>query len=212
MGVGPQYDLGGTKVLPEKLLESCQTNQSFFLSKLRCPPKKRKKRSLLKFSRFFCTNCGDLQKNKNKKKRSSITLRWFFCPALGIFNRQTCPNDMKLPKILTQYCPKNMKSPEISKQNRPKNMKLPWTPYTNPGGRCPPTSYAYGHDNLSPYFLRVASTILAPALCHFIDNAFRLGIFPQSCKTAKVVPLFKSGNTQTFTNYRPISIDRHLVC
>ena len=29
-----------------------------------------------------------------------------------------------------------------------------------------------GHDNLLPYFLRVASTILAPALCYFIDNAF----------------------------------------
>ena len=105
-----------------------------------------------------------------------------------------------------------MKSPEISKQNRPKYMKLPKllpelrTPYTNQGGRCPLISYAYGHDNLSPYSLRVASTILAPALCHFIDNAFRLGIFPQSCKTAKIVPLFKSGNTQTFTNYRPISI------
>ena len=63
-----------------------------------------------------------------------------------------------------------------------------------------------GHDNLLPYFLKVASTILAPALCYFIDNAFRLGIFPQSCKTAKIVPLFKSGNTQSFTNYRPISI------
>ena len=49
-----------------------------------------------------------------------------------------------------------------------------------------------GHDNLSPYFLRVASTILDPALCDFVDNAFRLGIFPQSCKTSKLVPRFKS--------------------
>ena len=63
-----------------------------------------------------------------------------------------------------------------------------------------------GHDNLSPYLPRVASTILAPALCCFIDNAFRLDIFPQSCKTDKIVPVFKSGNTQSFTNYRPISI------
>ena len=47
-----------------------------------------------------------------------------------------------------------------------------------------------GHDNLSPYFLKVASTILAPALCYFIDNAFRLGIFPQSCKTAKIVVMY----------------------
>ena len=63
-----------------------------------------------------------------------------------------------------------------------------------------------GHDNLSPYFRSVASTILAPALCYFIDNAFQSGIFPQSCITAKIVPLFKSGDTQSFTNYWPISI------
>ena len=63
-----------------------------------------------------------------------------------------------------------------------------------------------GHDNLSPYFLRVASTILAPAMCYFIDNTFRLGIFPQSCKTAKIVPLFKSGDSQSFTHYQSISI------
>ena len=63
-----------------------------------------------------------------------------------------------------------------------------------------------GHDNFSLYFHRVASTILSPALSYFIDNAFPLGIFPKSCKTATIVPLFKSGNTQNFTNYRPISI------
>ena len=26
-----------------------------------------------------------------------------------------------------------------------------------------------GHDNISPYFLRGASNILAPALCYFIE-------------------------------------------
>ena len=63
-----------------------------------------------------------------------------------------------------------------------------------------------GHDNISPYFLQVASNILAPALCYFIENAFHLGIFPKSCKIAKITPLFKSGNSNNLTNYRPISI------
>ena len=57
------------------------------------------------------------------------------------------------------------------------------------------------HDNLSPYFLRVASTIAA--LSCFIDNAFRLGIFSQSCEN---VPLLKLGDTQNFTINRPIAI------
>ena len=37
-----------------------------------------------------------------------------------------------------------------------------------------------GHDNLSPYFLKVASTFSAPAWCYFIDNTFRIGIFLRS--------------------------------
>ena len=61
-----------------------------------------------------------------------------------------------------------------------------------------------GHDNIPPYFLKVASNVIA--LCYFFDNAFLLGIFPQSCKIAKVVPLFKLGSTENLSNYRPISI------
>ena len=63
-----------------------------------------------------------------------------------------------------------------------------------------------GHDNISPFYLRVASTIIAPILCYFIDYAFTLGIFPQSCKIAKIIPIFKSGKRDNLTNYRPISI------
>ena len=63
-----------------------------------------------------------------------------------------------------------------------------------------------GHDNIPPHFLKVASNIIAPALCYFFDNAFLLGIFAQSCKIAKVVPLCKSGSTENLSNYQPISI------
>jgi len=63
-----------------------------------------------------------------------------------------------------------------------------------------------GHDNISPYYLRIASIILSPVLCYFIDNAFRLGVFPRSCKIAKITSLYKSEKTELFTNYRLISI------
>ena len=63
-----------------------------------------------------------------------------------------------------------------------------------------------GHDNIPPYFLKAVSSIIAPALCYFFDNAFLFGIFPQSCRIAKVVPLFKSGSSENLSNYRPISI------
>lgn len=63
-----------------------------------------------------------------------------------------------------------------------------------------------GHDNIPPYFLRIASFIIAPVLCYYINNAFQYGIFPSTCKIAKVVPIFKSGKKDQVTNYRPISI------
>jgi len=66
-----------------------------------------------------------------------------------------------------------------------------------------------GPDNIEPYFLRMAGSILASIVCNFIDNAFRLGIFPKNCKMAKIVPLYKSGNTENLTNYKPIFI---LIC
>ena len=56
------------------------------------------------------------------------------------------------------------------------------------------------------FFLQVASSILAPVLCYFIDNAFQFGIFPQTCKIAKIIPISKAGKTNSLTNYCFISI------
>ena len=67
---------------------------------------------------------------------------------------------------------------------------------------------SHGHDDTSipPFLLQVASSILAPVLCYFIDNAFQFGIFPQSFKIAKIIPIYKAGITNSLTNYRPTSI------
>ena len=60
-----------------------------------------------------------------------------------------------------------------------------------------------GHDNISSYYLRIALDILAPVLCYFIDNAFRLKVFQQSCKKAKIITAFKTGkpNAIIFQTY-----------
>ena len=57
-----------------------------------------------------------------------------------------------------------------------------------------------GYDKIS-YFLHLGSDILAPVLCYFIDSALRLGIFPQSCKKAKIIPLIKTGKPNNLINY-----------
>ena len=58
------------------------------------------------------------------------------------------------------------------------------------------SSKAVGHDNIAPYFLRVASNISALALCYFFDNAIQFGVFPRNCKIAKINPLFKVGKKE----------------
>ena len=41
---------------------------------------------------------------------------------------------------------------------------------------------------------------------HIFNISFSSGIFPSEMKTAKVIPLYKSGNRSDFPNYRPISL------
>ena len=39
-----------------------------------------------------------------------------------------------------------------------------------------------------------------------INQMLTNGIFPEKLKLAKVIPVFKSGDDQLFSNYRPISL------
>ena len=47
---------------------------------------------------------------------------------------------------------------------------------------------------------------MSPILSQFLNKSMNFGIFPNSLKTARVIPLFKSGATTNLTNYRPISV------
>ena len=47
---------------------------------------------------------------------------------------------------------------------------------------------------------------IAKPLEHIFNLSFNTGTFPDLMKVAKVKPLFKSGKTNTFTNYRPVSL------
>lgn len=43
-------------------------------------------------------------------------------------------------------------------------------------------------------------------LTHICNQSFQTGIFPSKMKTAKVIPIYKSGDRHLFSNYRPISL------
>ena len=47
---------------------------------------------------------------------------------------------------------------------------------------------------------------VATPLAHIVNLSLSHRIFPNDMKLAKIVPIFKNGNTKLFNNYRPISI------
>ena len=63
-----------------------------------------------------------------------------------------------------------------------------------------------GYDNIPVYFIRSVAEILAYPLSILVNHSFELGYFPNCLKTAKIIPLYKSGDKSLPTNYRPISI------
>ena len=52
---------------------------------------------------------------------------------------------------------------------------------------------------------QIINQIVRPFV-HICNVSFQTGVFPDKMKIAKVVPLFKSGEKNVFTNYRPISL------
>ncbi len=62
------------------------------------------------------------------------------------------------------------------------------------------------HDQISNKLLRTIKNEIAKPLTYIINQSLASGIFPDRLKLARVRPLFKKGDKQLITNYRPISI------
>ena len=65
---------------------------------------------------------------------------------------------------------------------------------------------ATGFDDLSSNIIIDACDSLKNILFHVFKVSIQQGIFPDSLKIAKVTPIFKSGDKDNVSNYRPISI------
>lgn len=67
-------------------------------------------------------------------------------------------------------------------------------------------SSSTGWDNISTKFLKSNRQSLVPILTHIYNICFSKGVFPNAFKLAIVHPIFKSGNKDEISNYRPISV------
>ena len=68
------------------------------------------------------------------------------------------------------------------------------------------SSHSCGFDGMSSKLLKSIISDIAPILTHVFNRSLVTGIVPSLLKVAKVNPIFKAGDNQVFSNYRPISI------
>jgi len=67
-------------------------------------------------------------------------------------------------------------------------------------------SESAGYDEISINLIKKCIDCIAEPLSLIFNSCLSEGLFPDSLKTAKVCPVFKSGSKMEFTNYRPISV------
>ena len=61
-------------------------------------------------------------------------------------------------------------------------------------------------NDISPKLLKALCNSFCPILTYLFNSCMLTGTFPDELKIARVIPLFKSGNRNLMSNYRPISI------
>ena len=69
-----------------------------------------------------------------------------------------------------------------------------------------PNKISEDQYGISNKFLKAVKCTIAPLLTDLINRSTEDGIYPNCLKTAKVVPIHKSGDKSVCSNYRPISL------
>lgn len=66
--------------------------------------------------------------------------------------------------------------------------------------------FSSGNDSISTMVYKQNVSELVIPITHIVNISFEKGLFPDHCKIAKVVPIFKGGDKLNINNYRPISL------
>ncbi len=63
-----------------------------------------------------------------------------------------------------------------------------------------------GYDGISNNLLKAIGNEISTPLAYIFNKSLKEGVFPESMKTAKVPPVYKSKDKKLFVNYRPVSL------
>ena len=69
-----------------------------------------------------------------------------------------------------------------------------------------PNGNSSGYDDINTHLLKSVIKFLLIPLTHICNLSLTNGVFPSNMKIAKIIPLFKKGDTDSVDNYRPISV------
>ena len=64
--------------------------------------------------------------------------------------------------------------------------------------------------NTPVFIYKILAPLIAPTVSMLFNNSLSEGIFPQCFKTDKIIPSFKSGDSNSTANYRTISMSSFL--
>ena len=67
-------------------------------------------------------------------------------------------------------------------------------------------SNSAGFDNMSNHIMKIIFPAIKEILVHLYNETFSSGIFPDILKIGKIIPVFKTGDKLSPSNYRPISL------
>lgn len=70
---------------------------------------------------------------------------------------------------------------------------------------------AGGVDGISTKVLKIISPYISSVLTYIFNKSMTSGKWPKALKCAEIIPIFKSGNKHSMTNYRPISLISNLA-
>ena len=65
---------------------------------------------------------------------------------------------------------------------------------------------ASGWDEIPPKVIKSIKSDIVSPVTYLCNLSFTTGVVPSALKLAKVVPIYKSGSSFNFTNYRPVSV------
>ena len=68
------------------------------------------------------------------------------------------------------------------------------------------TKNSFSYDEISPKILKISANYISSPLTYICNRVFSTGVYPDRLKYSTVTPIFKKGNNQAPSNYRPISV------